>query len=79
MCVGSSASAASQIGHRLLQRLRGQTVHEVEIEVIDAGAAHFLDRARDVAAAVDATERAADAPSSKLCAPSETRLMPASR
>ena len=46
-----------EIGECLLQRLCGQAVHEIEIEVLEASAADFIDRSRDVAAAVNAAER----------------------
>ena len=75
--MGCSAAAA-QVLHGRLDVLPWQAVHEIQIDIVKASLPRLLDSARYVFDRVNATERLQHA-ASKLCAPIDKRLMPASR
>ena len=60
-------------------RLLRQRIHQVQVEVAEPAAAQLLDRAQRVVRAYGSARAARARAATKLCAPRDTRLMPASR
>lgn len=56
MWAGSSEQAVRNVLERLAERLSGQRVHQIEIEIRETGCMQFLDRTVRVRNAVDAAE-----------------------
>ena len=70
---------ALDVVQRHRQRLPGQRVHQVEVDVVEAGVLRQLHRALGLAAVVDAAEALQAAVVEALHAEAETRLTPAAR
>ena len=56
MCAGLERAGGAHILERLVERLLGQRVHQIEIEIVEAGGVQLLDGAVGVLGDVNAAE-----------------------